>query len=100
LAANQIGHSEALCIINAPEQIPMVLINPKITWYSSETCIMGEGCLSCKKIYKNIRRPNAIRIKYRDLNYQEHTKKLTGILARIAQHEIDHLNGKLIIDYK
>ena len=75
------------------------IINPEIISVSTETCIKEEGCLSLPTIYYNVERPERICIKYQNENGKELTLDTDGLLARCIEHEIDHLNGKIFIDY-
>lgn len=96
LAAPQIGESLALAVVDAPE--PLVLINPRITWESKETIPFEEGCLSLPGMFGTVKRPKSVRIKALNLDGKGIEFKAKGLLARIFQHEIDHLNGTLFID--
>ncbi len=105
LAAPQIGKSIALCVIDLAlitddqTQEPLALINPRITWKSTKRCVYAEGCLSLPGIEADIQRPESVRVKAEDLGGNELTIEADGLLARVLQHEIDHLNGKLFTDY-
>lgn len=78
---------------------PLVAINPTITNTSVKTDTMDEGCLSLPEIHAKVTRPYAITLEYQDLEGQHHKLECSGMLAKCAQHEYDHLEGKLIIDY-
>lgn len=78
---------------------PMVLINPEITWSSEETREMEEGCLSIPEYYEAVERPDRVRVKFRDVDFNEREIEADGVLATCVQHEVDHLNGVLFIDY-
>ena len=103
LAAVQVGVLKRLIVIDISkgeqEKNPLFLINPEITFKSSKTSIFEEGCLSLPGHFAEIERPAECHLKYLDYNGKE--KKLTaeGILATCIQHEIDHLDGVLFIDY-
>lgn len=105
LAAPQIGQSIALCILeysdpDQDEQIPFtVLINPRITWKSAQTCLEEEACLSIPGLYGMVRRPKEIRVKAENLAGETINLELGGLFARATQHEIDHLNGILFTSY-
>jgi peptide deformylase len=99
MAAPQIGYSDAICVIHLGPLCSYVLINPVIILASDQYCIAGGGCLSLPNEYRNISRPDGIVVNHLGLDGSACTSAFTGIVARIAQHEIDHLNGKLIIDY-
>ena len=75
-----------------------VMINPKIVYFSKETNIDEEACLSLPGIYWDVERANEIIVEYLDLKWRKKTKKLKGLSARIVQHEVDHLDGILFID--
>lgn len=77
----------------------MVLINPEITWRSKETELMKEGCLSVPECSAEIMRSLEVEVKYNDLDMKEHVIKVDGDIAHRLQHEIDHVNGILYIDY-
>lgn len=78
---------------------PVVMVNPEILERSRETWVYEEGCLSIPGIRGDVTRPERVRVHYQDLDGREHTIDTEGMFARILQHEIDHLNGKLFIDY-
>lgn len=79
-------------------QMPFVLINPEISFYSQETKIIEEGCLSIPEIYAPVERSETIVIEAQMLSGEKIHLKCAGFLAIVLQHEIDHLNGKLYID--
>lgn len=100
LAANQVGKGLALAVIDisdsddAPEgSSPIVLINPKIEAFSEEEVEFEEGCLSLPDFREKVIRPDAIQVRYLDLKLKEQVVQTDGLLARVMQHEIDHLNG-------
>jgi peptide deformylase len=98
LAAPQVGQSIRLCI--APVGGKMTaLINPEITKKSKETNVDEEGCLSLPNIYLPITRSNEIVVKYTDSSGKPQERKLEMLEARVVQHEVDHLDGVLIVDY-
>jgi peptide deformylase len=98
LAAPQIGRSERLAIVDVDED-PLVLINPEIIESSSATEKGEEGCLSIPEVYGDVVRPESIRIRAMDRDGNVFEREASGLLARCMQHEIDHLHGKLFIDY-
>ncbi|WGH25662.1 MAG: peptide deformylase [Candidatus Shikimatogenerans bostrichidophilus] len=98
LAAPQIGKNINLFIIGI-KNIKITVINPKIIKYSKKNIISKEGCLSLPNIYEKIVRKENILVKYYDYKWKKHIKKLYNILSIIFQHEYDHINGKLLIDY-
>jgi peptide deformylase len=77
-----------------------VLINARITQLRGETEVMNEGCLSCPDISVEVTRATEIKVKAVDINGNKVNKRYTGFLARIVQHEIDHLDGRLVIDHE
>lgn len=103
LAAPQVGVNIQLLLARLnhgdPEEMIVAFINPEITYKSEEIEIMEEGCLSLPGEYDEIERAKEIRIKFQDLNGNEQVLDLSGINARILQHETDHLNGILFTDY-
>jgi len=98
LAAPQIGISKRLIVLDAGEEF-MVVINPEIVEKSVEEESMEEGCLSLPEIRLPINRPSRIVVKGLDENGEPVQFEKDGLIARVYQHEIDHLNGVLIIDY-
>jgi peptide deformylase len=104
LAAPQIGVLSRLIVMDcvkdenaAPR--PMILFNPEITWSSDETNVYEEGCLSIPEQYAEVTRPAEVRVKWTDVDGKEQQEQFDGLWATCVQHEIDHLNGKLFIDY-
>ena len=101
LAAPQIGENLNLFVINkevSGGDDHLVLCNPEIIFRSKRTNVMEEGCLSCPHIFGDVRRPDKVRVRAYTLDGQQHTYKAKGLLAKVFQHEIDHLQGRLIID--
>ena len=103
LAASQIGVMQRLFVMDcadkdeAPE--PMALVNPEIVWASEETRVHEEGCLSIPEVYEDVTRPDRVRVRWLDRDGAEREAEFDGLRATCAQHEIDHLNGKLFIDH-
>lgn len=97
LAAPQIGNNVMLCIIST-DKGPLALINPKITWKSLRKDVEEEGCLSCPNANIKVKRAKIIYVKALNENGQILNFKATGFFARVIQHEVDHLNGILILD--
>ncbi len=107
LAAPQIGVSVRLFVIDAgsfSEDYPetdgfrKAFINPEIEETFGEEKLFNEGCLSLPSLREDVKRNDSIKIKYCDENFQIKTEEYSGILARIIQHEYDHLEGKMFID--
>lgn len=109
LAAPQIGQSIKLFVMDAdavteelddePELGPLVFINPKIIELNGEKVKMEEGCLSIPDLRDDVIRPDIVVLKYLDRDLAEKTIEASGWISRIIQHEYDHLEGKLFIDY-
>lgn len=98
LAAPQVGESVRLCLVRIGTRL-VPLINPEIIRRSDETETAEEGCLSLPNIWLEITRPKSIVIRYQDVKGQEQERLLEHVDARIVQHEVDHLDGRLIVDY-
>lgn len=98
LAAPQIGLDLKLCVIEEAG-VRYVLINPKITKFSKETVAMEEGCLSVPGKFFPIERPAQVNVCYFDRDGNRSKLRADGLLARACQHEIDHLNGIIILDH-
>ncbi|MEY4726758.1 MAG: hypothetical protein RLZ36_1385 [Pseudomonadota bacterium] len=101
LAATQIDVHERVVVIDTSEERdePMVLINPEITWMNDERVKGDEGCLSVPGIYDGVERATAVKVKALDLNGKERTIEAEGLLAVCIQHELDHLMGKVFVEY-
>jgi peptide deformylase len=98
LAAPQVGRSERLAVIDLGED-PFVVINPEIIQSSSGKAKGEEGCLSIPDIYAEVERPKSVTVRALDRNGNTFEREATDLLARCLQHEIDHLDGKLFLDY-
>lgn len=113
LAAEQIGRTEALFVLDVPARadqdeqgralnpgvkMPMVVFNPEIIGTSKETDGCDEGCLSFPGLQVNVVRPKEVVLRYLDRDGNEKTVNAKGLLARAIQHENDHLNGVLLVD--
>ena len=105
LAANQVGVNKQIFVIDISQvegfekYSPIAMINPKIVAKSDETISIEEGCLSIPDLHSEIIRPKGINISYLDVNLKEQTIEADEIFARVIQHEYDHLQGVLFIDY-
>ncbi len=98
LAAPQVGVLKRIAIVLKDEK-PLVLINPEILEVSDDLVEAKEGCLSFPDIFEVIKRPAGVRVKAFNLEGEEYELEAEGIVARAILHELDHLEGKLIIDY-
>ena len=119
LAAQQVGEPIKLCLVDMrvaqrrevfkyiydgkrpPLELlmPLVLINPEVEFLGKKETVREEGCLSFPEILGEIIRPETIRVKFQDLQGIGHTLECNGLLSRVIQHEVDHLNGILFIDH-
>ena len=101
LAATQVDEHERLVVLDISEQrdTPLVLINPKIVWASDEKIVNEEGCLSVPGIYDGVERSTSVRCTALDLDGELHTIEADGLLAMCIQHELDHLLGKVFVEY-
>ena len=103
LAAVQIGILKRIIVVDVSkkeeEKKPLFLINPEITYQSEETSIYEEGCLSLPGHFVEIERPAKCKINYIDYHGKKAELEAEGLLSTCVQHEIDHLNGILFIDY-
>ena len=108
LAAPQVGLNIRVVVINldiVSDDIPELkgyihtFINPHVIETNDEMEDMEEGCLSLPGIHERVRRPTKVHVRYLDENFQEHDEWKEGYVARVMQHEFDHLDGKLFIDY-
>ena len=103
LAGPQIGEMKRIVVMDLAKEgekaDPIVMINPEILKYSDETITSEEGCLSIPEIYYDVERPAEITVKYTDLEGNEVEREAKERLAICIQHELDHLDGVLYIDY-
>lgn len=104
LAGVQVGELLRIIVIDirkkdTDKKNPMVFINPTITWYSDKKELMEEGCLSVPEQSAKVLRSLEIEVEYNDINMNKKTLKADGDLAHCLQHEIDHTNGIVYIDY-
>jgi len=103
LAANQVGLLERIVVVDisdmeeGQEVPPFVLLNPEVVEEKGKW-VMEEGCLSIPEIRSEVERAESIRLKFRNINFEETEIVTEGLLARVLLHEIDHLNGILFID--
>jgi peptide deformylase len=101
LAATQIDAHERLIVIDVSEERdePMVLINPELVWTSAETHLNEEGCLSVPGIYDGVTRFNEVKVSALDGEGKTRIIEADGLLAVCIQHEMDHLMGKVFVEY-
>lgn len=103
LAAPQIGVLKRIVVIDVAGEgeppAPLVMINPEITHFGEQMQVTEEGCLSIPELYYEVERPNEVTVQYTDLDGQQISKDAEGKLAVCIQHELDHLDGVLYIDY-
>jgi peptide deformylase len=106
LAAVQVNEPVRLITVDVAEREgetetprPLFLINPKILWSSEDRALTEEGCLSIPEYYAEVERPAKIRVAYIDRDGKPQEMDADGLLATVIQHEVDHLDGKLFIDY-
>src|SRR5262245_28877062 len=103
LAAVQVGVLRRLIVVDASSKEearqPLVLINPEILTLGSEMRLHEEGCLSIPDVRVDIERPASLRVRYLDRDGKLQELDAEGLLATVIQHEVDHLNGRLIIDF-
>ncbi len=103
LAAPQVGVLKRVFVMDCGDSgetsEPLVLINPEVVWSSNEKKVYEEGCLSIPDFFGEIERPSAVKVTSFDIEGNLNSHDFDGLWATCAQHEIDHLNGKLFIDY-
>lgn len=105
LAAPQVGITQRFLVMMTPDDEKIFkMINPRIVSYGDKTCTMEEGCLSVLggdnlPVYANVTRPESVFVEWTDENGEQMSAEMSGVPARIVQHETDHLDGKLFIDY-
>ena len=104
LAAPQVGVLQRVLVMDCVKEEgaaprPMVLIDPRITWASEELSTYEEGCLSLPDLYAEVERPARVEVTWTGLDGSAQGDRFEGLWATCVQHEIDHLDGKLFIDY-
>ncbi len=104
LAAPQIGVMKRMLVMDCVKDPmisarPMVLLNPAVVWASEDQSSYEEGCLSIPDQYADVRRPAEVRVTWQALDGSAQEEHFTGLWSTCVQHEIDHLDGKLFIDY-
>ena len=99
LAAPQVGLSQRLLVYRLGPEAPLIaLINPEVEWHSDDRETLEEGCLSIPAVHLDVERPVHLRVRAVDENGAERLVEASGLEARVIQHEIDHLDGVLILD--
>lgn len=101
LAATQVDVHEQVIVIDVSETKDdlRIFINPEIVWASEDTAVCEEGCLSVPGVYDEVRRPARVRVRAHDLDGKTRETDYEGLLAVCIQHEMDHLNGKVFVEY-
>jgi peptide deformylase len=101
LAATQVDVHERVIVIDVSEErnAPLVFINPEIAWASEEKQVNDEGCLSVPGIYDGVERPSRVKVTALDADGRSRTLEAEGLLAVCVQHEMDHLRGKVFVEY-
>ena len=104
LAANQVAILNRVLVMDLDYRDgeggkPIYMVNPEIVWKSEEISILEEGCLSVPQQYAEVERPEKICVKYLDYNGEEKELEAVGLLSHCVQHEMDHLDGIVFIDY-
>lgn len=101
LAASQVDVHQQLVVIDTSDTQDdlQVFINPEILWFSSETKMYDEGCLSVPGIYDGVERPAAVKVRALDADGKAFEVSADGLLAVCIQHEMDHLKGKVFVEY-
>ncbi|KQI71918.1 peptide deformylase [Loktanella sp. 5RATIMAR09] len=104
LAAPQIAVMDRMLVMDCAKEDdatpePMVLINPEVVWTSDARNVYEEGCLSIPEQYAEVERPAEVEVSWMDLDGKTRRERFDGLWATCVQHEIDHLDGKLFIDY-
>ena len=105
LAGPQVGLLKSLFVLDTTplekdgiDPVEKVFLNPVILNHDDKTAWYNEGCLSIPRIFEDVKRPEKVEVRYRDLNFDWKEETLTGLEARIFQHEYDHLQGILFVD--
>ena len=104
LASPQIGVLQRLIVLDCVKEDgeaprPLIMFNPEIVASSEETSVYEEGCLSMPEQFADVTRPAEVQVRWIDRNGKEQNEEMSGLWATCVQHEIDHLDGKLFIDY-
>ena len=98
LAAPQVGVAACVCAIWIDESRPIVLVNPEIVEYGKDMYQVDEGCLSVPGYFEKRKRPQSVKVRYRNVRGEQQETEFHGLHAFVVQHEIDHLRGKVFVD--
>lgn len=99
LAAPQVGLSQRLLVYRIGSEAPVItLVNPELEWHSEDRETFEEGCLSIPSVAVDVQRPIHVRVRARDEHGEERLVEASGLEARVIQHEMDHLDGVLMLD--
>lgn len=103
LAAPQVGVLKRVFVMDCTGEDavkePTIVINPEISWVSDENRVHNEGCLSLPELFEDVERPDLVRMRYLDVDGKAQEREFDALWSTCAQHELDHLNGKLFIDH-
>ncbi|WP_101340144.1 peptide deformylase [Cereibacter azotoformans] len=104
LAAPQVGVMRRLVVMDCNKQPeaprrPIAMINPQVVWASEDLSTYEEGCLSLPNVFAEVERPAEVKVRWTGIDGREEEEQFSGLWATCVQHEIDHLDGKLFIDY-
>ena len=103
LAAIQLAEPIRLIVVDTTKadepRRPLYFVNPEVVWSSDQRRAYEEGCLSIPEYYEEVERPAQVRVRFTDLDGKVHEEDAEGLFATCIQHEIDHLNGVLFVDY-
>ena len=99
LAAPQLGISQRLLVYRIGSDAPLIaLVNPELEWHSDDSETLEEGCLSIPSVAVDVERPIHVRVRAKDERGEDRVVEASGLEARVIQHEMDHLDGVLILD--
>ncbi|RAZ86238.1 peptide deformylase [Cereibacter johrii] len=104
LAAPQVGVTRRLIVLDCNKESdsarrPVAMVNPEVVWRSEDVSTYEEGCLSLPNVFAEVERPAEVKVRWTGLDGREEEEQFAGLWATCVQHEIDHLDGKLFIDY-
>ena len=102
LAAPQVGVHKQIIVVDVnqedPTTPPVVMINPTVQSLAGDLCVLEEGCLSVPNVFMHVKRPELVQVAYKDELGRPQVGMYNGLLSRVIQHEIDHLDGVLFVD--